>query len=62
VHVILAALRKQDRWASKRLVRDMIDRVKAQRARKSREASDHFADLAGEHRREFQQAAEELGL
>ena len=62
VHVILAALRKQDRWAARDVAGDMVRRVQANRARRAKAASDHFADLAGDTRREMQKAAEELGL
>ncbi len=51
-HVILAALRKQDRWR----------RAKANRAKRKQTSSEHFRDLAQEHRGLIVNAAEELGL
>jgi hypothetical protein len=61
-HLILAALRKQDRWGAKDIAADMVKRVQANRAKRKQASSDHFRDLAAEHRGLVAKAAEEMGL
>ena len=63
-YAILAALRKQDRWASghEHLERDLIQEVADRKAKKLKESSDAFAALAGETRGLFVKAADEMGL
>lgn len=62
VHLMLEALRKQDRWRARDVVSDMLRRVKQKKAENDAKASQMFYDLAGEHRRLFVKAAEEMGL
>lgn len=61
-HLILRALRKQDRWAARDIARDMVRRIQANRAKRKAESSQLFGELALEHRRLFAKAAEEMGL
>lgn len=61
-HLILAELRKQDRWAGAGNVADILRRVNEARARKKAESSRVFGELADEHRGLFKKAAEEMGL
>lgn len=61
-HLILEALRKQDKWTARDIARDMVERVKANREKRREETRQMFGDLAQEHRRLFAQAAEEMGL
>lgn len=64
-HLILAALRQQDRWRGARLgdlERSFLARVHANREKRRADSSEAFADLAQEHRRAFVQAADEMGL
>lgn len=62
VHLMLEALRRQDKWSKRNLVGGMLAKVKENRAKRAAADSQMFHDLAGEHRGLFAKAAEEMGL
>jgi hypothetical protein len=62
VHLMLEALRKQDRWRARDIAGDMVRRIQANRVKQAEKDRQMFADLSMEARPMFAKAADEMGL